>query len=1349
MDNTDNQVGQTTAEKIDLSRYETLSKYSSPLKMAERDIIGREKEIDALLACGRRPELSNAILLAPAGCGKAIVDTELIAVNDDRGYISIGEVCIGDEVFDENGQPTKVLGVYPQGELDAYEVEFTNGMSVVCNDEHIWNVRNKWGHRQGYDFVSKTLRELIDEGVRRKVTKKSNGKSSYETRWYVPVASAVERDVVKLPLDPYVVGVLIGDGCLTKQQGDALVVSSNDEYVVNKVASILNCECKKTSEKNYNWVFKDVVSGKNIRIPELLSDTVFKDSLLYKKSIEKFIPSVYLRGSIEQRMALLNGLMDTDGCVPMGYRCNVSFSTSSERLFSDVCQLASSLGFLVSTRQYCRQDKTHTNVEYEIHFCVDNSVKKSLFTSPRQLEKIQINLDLRENVTTHKHYGDVGIKSVTKLDKKLSMTCIYVDSLSHLFQVGKSHIVTHNTSLVQQLMKVDSDNAYLEVDVSRMVAENGADTLGATLKLLFDDVARCVKETNNQIVLFIDEFHKIINVSESAVEDLKPLLADSGTRGIRVIAATTLEEFNQYISQNQPLVERLQRINVPEPNEKMTVAILRGMAERYGVGHELPDNHLFRLIYDYTNRYVPANSQPRKSLTVFDAMLGWHKYKNRPLDEKLLADVIMESEDVNIAFSVDADTIKEKLDKKIISQEYATWQIADRLQLCVAGLNDPTKPQSTFLFSGASGVGKATRSNEVVPSIVNGQATLTQVKDLCAGKDYVFNAQGKPVKVLGVFPQGKRDLYRVTFVDGRYLDVSDNHLWGVYVNKKSQDEGLTVYSTKTLMNKGVVNVSDNGCESIKYKIPMNKAVQWDEVDLEVDPYVVGAFIGNGCFTEKSVTISSDDEFVVDKIAKLTGAVGYIRCSEKNYSWVFDSGEKFGSMIKRLQTVDVFSSVNELIGKKAHEKFIPNKYKFLSIEQRWSLIQGLFDADGTIVKGTHYNVSYSSASKRLVEDIQWVLYSLGISSNIAKHSREGKSDSYHLYVRIDNQNKYKFFSLPRKLERCGKAKEFDKQKQRHKKFDYLGIKSIVKLNEQEDCTCIYVDDEDHLYQAGNFIVTHNTEVCKQLSQILFGDKRRLIRFDMTEYANADSLERFRDLLTTRVWEHPYSIVLLDEIEKACSEVTRLLLQVLDDGRLNNRHNREVSFVNAYIIMTTNAGSEIYKTVNNYITNDYSGDTQDKEKQQAAWVRKYDHLIRESLISTAGDNKFPPELLGRIDAIVPFNPLSMETKRTIVKMRLEELQRNIQAKHGVVVGFKYDDVLVYLVDDHISNETDAGGAREAISVLERDVTTKIARFINENPTEKRIAVKVDDPSKMAYNDKGRITSEANIVVFACPK
>lgn len=899
---------------------------------------------------------------------------------------------------------------------------------------------------------------------------------------------------------------------------------------------------------------------------------------------------------------------------------------------------------------------------------------------------------------------------------------------------------TGKTALVQAAMVADTERVYLEVDLSRMIADlKNPDEMADRIKSLFDEAEQYGKAEKSQLVLFIDEFHQVIQLSPAAVEALKPVLAASGARGLRVIAATTFEEFHQYVAPNQPLMERLQRINVNPPDRATTVTILREMAERYGVGDEFYDDHMFELIYDYTNRYMPASSQPRKSIQVLDSMIGWRRSKGRAIDRALLSDVLMESTNINIAFRVDAVRIREQLDRKVISQRFATAAVAKRLQLCVADLNDPSRPMSSFLMTGSTGVGKSNTCSTLIPVwSEDGSVAWKRAGDLVPG-DFTFTRRGTPQQVLGVFPQGEREVYRVTLGDGRTLDVSDNHLWAVYPNHQSRTEGPTIYSTKTLLAKGLLSKLNNGRQGMKYFIPMNEAVQWPEVELPVDPYVVGAMIGNGLMTSPTgMLISSDDEFTVEKVAERIGAVDYAQ-STGSYDWCFYTGEFYNDeRRKRVQLKDVYADLPEAVGVKSGQKRIPQQYLTASIEQRWDLVQGLFDTDGSIgqADGDRFNVSYSTVSEGLAADIQHLLYSLGVASTIGVNERERDGrilTEYIVRVKSRNADKARFFSLPRKAAIAERAVGVNKQ--REKTFDYVGIRSIEKLGHSEPMVCIYVDDDEHLYQAGDFVVTHNTELTKQLARLLFGDdQQHLIRFDMSEFSRDESLDLFRSELTKNVWNMGHSVLLFDEIEKASQLITRLMLQVLDDGRLTDDNGRQVSFLNTYIVMTTNAGKEIYDTIAQYNVDD-----EGSGKQLVGKMKE----IRRSIEMTQGDDKFPSELLGRIDAIVPFQPLSRETQSKIVKNKLQQMRQEVMTKHGIKVKIN-PRVLSYLVDDMVDTGASAGGARDAISKMNDEVTTEVAAFINAHPNERTISV--DVVGVMRNEDKRMLESDSYIEVSA---
>lgn len=1246
--------------------YPMLRDFAFRLGKPAREVVGREKEKVSLMSALARPEMCNAILLAPPGTGKAHPNDELIPVADERGYVRIGMLKVGDRVFDEHGDPVTVTGVFPQGMKREYVVvvnEVNDGWAVHCNDEHLWTVR-----RDGGQWQTLTLREIMDQGL-------------YDARgglvWELPASGALVRQSRLLPVDPYVCGAFLGWGVRIDERGYVSMPNEAPDEVFAVIEERMGW--KRQIEKSRS-IFIHEGTGKRVEGSQVMTHPAFT-SLIVKGEKERRIPRLYMTSSIHDRQEMARALRES-----ISYRRNDPFDMD---VLPDawMCPWA---------------------VDYDL-----SELERSFETSG---EMISLAIDI---------------------GRETEMTCIMVDSDTHLYQVGRGHIVTHNTVLVQSCMEDDPARIYLEVDMAKMISDlSNPEEMAARLKALFDEAEAFSKSEGREVVLFIDEFHQVVQLSAAAVEALKPLLAASGSRGIKVIAATTYDEFDAHIASNLPLVERLARINIPQTNRRVTIEILKAMAQKYGVDQGMISESLYEQIFDYTNRYVPASVQPRKSIRVLDAMVGRHRYLGEPMDKKLLATVLKVEFGVEVEINVDATAIKAELDKRVFSQDFATTSIARRLQLCVAGLNDPDKPQASLLLTGSSGVGKCCVDHTMVPVWTSdGSVAWKRHGDLVVG-DYVFARDGSPTKILGVFPQGERDVYRVTFGDGRTLDVSDNHLWAVYPNRRSREEGPTIYSTQTLMNKGLVSKQRNGRQGMKYVVPMNQPVQWPTANLPVDPYALGALIANGCLTDKTLSISSNDEETVARVGQAVGAVSWDQ-GTSNYSWYFRTGETLGNNGKqRIQLADMFTgTLSELIGVKSPQRFIPEQYLHSSIEQRWALVQGLFDCDGSIgaCDGERYNVSYSTASERLAEDVRILLISLGVPCSIKKYVREKDGSDrveYNVHVKAHNSDKHLFFRLDRKKRLAIKAQSVAKQ--REKRFDYVGIRSIEKLDVKESMTCIYVDNDEHLYQAGDFIVTHNTEVTKQLAKILFGDdQRHLVRFDMSEWGRDDSVDLFREELARHVWATSHCVLLFDEIEKASPLVVRLLLQVLDDGRLSDKDGRQVSFLNTYIVLTTNAGSEIYRTIGEYNADDHGSEET---------MRDYEKIIETSIKSEDG-GKFPPELLGRIDAIVPFQPLSRATLRKIMTKKLAEMITDVKRKHGIHVTVD-GRVLEFLVEDEARSDSDSGGARDMVRRMQRFVTTEIAAFINEHPHERNIAVSIE--GTLRSEDVSILKSDARVVV-----
>ena len=386
---------------------------------------------------------------------------------------------------------------------------------------------------------------------------------------------------------------------------------------------------------------------------------------------------------------------------------------------------------------------------------------------------------------------------------------------------------------------------------------------------------------------------------------------------------------------------------------------------------------------------------------------------------------------------------------------------------------DMIKSDKCYLnIIGSAGCGKAQPLNIIIPT-PNGNKRFG---DLKVG-NFVFDRNGNPTKIIGVYPRGKLDLYKVVLSDGRETYCNDDHLWSYYTSKGN----LKTLSLREIMDKGIISYSKSKTDdrirnNCKFKIPTHKSVEFDiGAKLPIDPYVIGVFLGNGCNLQKQLSLSSTDEFIVKECAKLLN-FDYDKHSEKNYTWTFMYKEKIGKKI-RPQTLDIFSEFKDELCVKSNFKRIPYVYKFSSKEERLSLIQGLFDTDGSITQNEgRMNLTYSSTSIGLINDIKEVLLSLGYVSTIYLDERDNKNKSYNLIVNINDDEKLKLFRLPRKLNKIN-------CRNKRRNYNKVGIKEIIPMNKKVDMMCIKVDNDEGLYLTSDYIVTHNTTCIKLLSYAL--------------------------------------------------------------------------------------------------------------------------------------------------------------------------------------------------------------------------------------------------------------------------
>lgn len=373
---------------------------------------------------------------AQSGTGKAIVNTTPIPMADGT-WKTVGEVRPGDKLIGLNGLPTTVLMVHPQPEKKrVYEVILKDDRKIECCEDHLWTYYYQ-SHR-GYNLKTSPLKELYNK---KEVIGLQTKKGLY--RYYLPLPRPVQHNEKNLFPSPYVMGLILGDGSFRYSNTQkAFYFSSENDELPSYVAEELQAKLKRNSEKNYNWIFqKEQLNGrKNIWVEEIL---VNYPELWNKKSENKFIPEDYMTSSIEQRMALLRGLLDTDGHIDTKGR--ISFTSVSLTMIKQVQKLCRSLGFIANISEDIRENKysNNNNVCYTLHILCDKHIKPQLFNLSRKknIAEKYANSMLREE-----RRDWVAIKDIVKTDRFEDMTCFTVDADDALFLVG-DYVPTHNTRL--------------------------------------------------------------------------------------------------------------------------------------------------------------------------------------------------------------------------------------------------------------------------------------------------------------------------------------------------------------------------------------------------------------------------------------------------------------------------------------------------------------------------------------------------------------------------------------------------------------------------------------------------------------------------------------------------------------------------------------------------------------------------------------------------------------------------------------------------------------------------------------------------------------------------------------
>ncbi|MCU1461912.1 MAG: ATPase central domain protein [Acidimicrobiales bacterium] len=365
---------------------------------------------------------AGILLWGPPGTGKGQpVSADVMTPSGPR---NMGDLLPGDEVMGADGRTTAVLEVHLLGERDLYRVSFSDGSSLRVTEDHLWQVHSEYGATKVIPTRDLAGR-LFEAGDR--------------PRFHIPMTKPVEFTPRELPLSPYVMGALLGDGTFRHQIG----FSNVDLEILARVEAELPAGDGMVRKSAADW---SIIGG--------ATRTIVKELELFGRfSHEKHVPADYLWSSIEHRLALLQGLMDTDGHVDQ--RGVVEFHSTSERLAEDVRQLVESFGG--TSRMTTRSTRYRHNGRqlrgrpiFIVRLALPNDVVP--FWVPRKVERLR---------PRTKYFPKRRMLAIEP-DGREEARCIKVDAPDHLY-VTERFIVTHNT-LMAEAVAGETGKPYVFVD---------------------------------------------------------------------------------------------------------------------------------------------------------------------------------------------------------------------------------------------------------------------------------------------------------------------------------------------------------------------------------------------------------------------------------------------------------------------------------------------------------------------------------------------------------------------------------------------------------------------------------------------------------------------------------------------------------------------------------------------------------------------------------------------------------------------------------------------------------------------------------------------------------------------
>jgi hypothetical protein len=873
----------------------------------------------------------------PEGCGKALdLDTPLATPS---GWTTMGAVQAGEEVLGSDGRPVRVVGTSKVmlGHR-CFEVTFSDGASVVADAEHLWTVEDgncRWGQRTyTTEHLARTFR--WPRGV---------------CRYRVPTVAREGRET-ELPIDPYVLGVWLGDG-----ETAGARITNMDPEVWDRIHA---AGYEFGASYAHGRASTRGVLGLRKQLREL--------GVLGAKRI----PEAYLLSSVVQRQALMQGLIDSDGYVSKAGGVVLELNAKAEALVEDVRQLAWSLGRPCYAHERAMVVNGAPYPVFGVRIACD--ARHGLAHLPRKAARMKP----QSWTADHRRITDVR-----ELPSR-PVRCIAVDAPDSLYLAGEALVPTHNTTLISLVALYGAD--YTEtpwIPVAASAAKQAT--------IIFQQAAGFVRRTPGMGDRFecLDGI-KLIRSLRNPGPGIQVFAHDPAT-GDGVIPAPWA------------LLDELHRHPDMRLWELWAGKLRKRNAQVIGISTAGEPETPFELLRDEVRRRAKKRKRNGSHLRAESPGEVLHEWMV-PADE-----ACTDMEAVKAANPLSLIT------PATLAEDFAlVTNLGDWKRLKPLAVDTPIPTPEGWTTMGAIEVG-----------------------------DEVLNGEGLPTTVEAVTPVRLEQAYELTFSDGASIVASGDHEWEVEDARSRHRQ--VVRTTQELADSLYMDYGRGRWARWRVRLVGRHASP--SAELPIDPYVLGVWLGDGDTRTGRIT-NADPEVWTEVEAR-----GY------------EVGSIAPSMHGRDVRVQTLLGLRTLLRQERllKNKHIPPAYLVAPEHDRWELLQGLVDSDGTVSEDGR--VLFANANARLAADVQRLAWSLGRPC-IRRERRavlDGVDHGLCFVLEIPCDVRHPIVRLPRKAARL---------RLKGKTADHRRIKSIVPVGD-ELVRCISVAAADSIFLAGDALIpTHN-------------------------------------------------------------------------------------------------------------------------------------------------------------------------------------------------------------------------------------------------------------------------------------